>query len=321
MSNSELVLRLIWGEGKVVVVTMDGVSERGVIVERKEKVRGSMKVSAIYRVKMFSGALKWVPESALGEVEEERVKIGLGWPRLCLFSVFRDLLLKERSVLDKNKIVFNCLGLNRDSNMYLDGVGMCMSLDSNSSSSSNSSSNMSNKRESCENNDNLKDNPSRDNPRDNLSSNGMGEDEVVVRAVYASGNSVGKILGLFEVALMELRPQGVEEVKEGVKGLMELFLFAVHTLILYREERMVYEKELYPDSDKILKYYGLTHLLRMLLVLPQLQGKIVGEAEHFEHAGEYLKALNDYLESNYTLFVPESMWPGSKSTVASNSNN
>ncbi|KAH9386953.1 mortality factor 4-like protein 1 [Nematocida major] len=109
--------------------------------------------------------------------------------------------------------------------------------------------------------------------------------------------SADEIFSLFYSAQLEQKPHSIEEIKEVVKGFKEIFLYTVHTCILYKEERAFYEEYLYPKTTKILQTFGLTHVLRMLLVLHRVQASLGLSKEYIEYMGEYIKVFLQFLQT------------------------
>lgn len=215
-------------EGAMVIVSSDLHKEKGLVIEKKDKMRGTTKLSPVYKVKMMNGNTQWVPEAVLQEMNSSFVEESapmVPWPKIYLSQSFKEILLQERREIKENVR----------------------------------------------------------KPNEKLS----------VREIF-------EMFGKYQTAA---KPQNTEEIKEAVKGLKELFLFSVHTNILYKEEIEVYEKELYPDAEKILETYGLTHILRMLLSAQTIQKKIQCASEHSNHAMEYLKSFINFLDNNQKLVL------------------
>ncbi|KAI5171489.1 hypothetical protein NEFER03_0811 [Nematocida sp. LUAm3] len=219
---------VLFPDGKFVWVHAEAQREKALVIEKKEKVRGTTKLSPLYKVKTISGNIQWVPEASLEEIKEEEKDMPPAYSsfsRVSLSFAFRELLVKEPSLLNKRVSSFP----------------------------------------------------------DQISAN--------------------HIFNLFFEAQRDSRPHCIEEIKEAVEGLKELFLFSVHTSILYKEERPYYLTELHPNTEKILEACGLTHILRMFLVLPELQGSFQGTPEAFEQAIEYIKLFLLFLENNHHILL------------------
>ncbi|KAI5192161.1 hypothetical protein NEMIN01_1854 [Nematocida minor] len=110
--------------------------------------------------------------------------------------------------------------------------------------------------------------------------------------------SAEEVFNLFYDVQAEQRPHCVEEIKEAVKGFKEMFLYSVHTCILYKEERAYYEEYLYPATSKILQTYSLTHILRMLLIIRRIMPTLNLTKEHAEYIGEYIKLFIVFLQTH-----------------------
>jgi len=112
-----------------------------------------------------------------------------------------------------------------------------------------------------------------------------------------------KIFDMYLVSQSALKPHSVEEIKEAVLGLKEMFVFFVHTSLLAKEERLYYEKNLYSNPDKVLKAYGIGHILRMLASFHRIQQKLQATPDVLEHIIEYLKSFTSFLETNCAQFA------------------
>ncbi|KAI5181965.1 hypothetical protein NEOKW01_2113 [Nematocida sp. AWRm80] len=117
--------------------------------------------------------------------------------------------------------------------------------------------------------------------------------------------SAKEIFTYFYNETIKEKPQLTEEIKEAVQGLKELFLHSVHTQILYKQERAYYIANLAMDPSSILDTYGLTHILRMMLSLRQIQAQIRLGKEYMDHAGDYLKLFISFLECKQEMLLPQ----------------
>ncbi|KAI5162094.1 mortality factor 4-like protein 1 [Nematocida ausubeli] len=108
--------------------------------------------------------------------------------------------------------------------------------------------------------------------------------------------SADEIFTMFYNSEVYIKQQSVEEIKEILKGFKEVFLYCVHTCILYKEERAFYEEYLYPKTTKILQTYGLTHILRMLLIMRRVQPTLNLSREHMEYMGECIRSFLFFLQ-------------------------
>ncbi|KAI5190651.1 hypothetical protein NECID01_1092 [Nematocida sp. AWRm77] len=232
--------------GDSVIVLENTKKEKGLIIERKEKVRGNTKLGFICRLKLLSGQTKWVPETSLSRETAEV---------MCEF-------IEPYGVLPKIHLAPSLwIALGEDQkNVQISK----------------------NREEKCAED----------------TSNGHKEQRVSERHVLQR-TSAEKVLLLFYQSQIELKPQAVEEVKEAVQGLKDLFVLAVHKTILYKEEREAYvASKLRPEQ--ILETYTGMHVLRMLASLDSLGGLIGVNAEIAEHITEYAKLLAGFLEDMLT---------------------
>lgn len=221
---NEKTSNTILTEGKKVLITTEKNKEEGIIVEKKDKPRGSSSTHTIYKVKTHNGQIKWVSAASLETVDTDQhlqsEGIGVLWPQPVLLPEYKKLLYDEKDTMRTYK------------------------------------------------------EPS---------------------TVNISAEEVFK---MFYNLQIEARPHCVEEIKEVIKGFKEIFLYSVHTCILYKEERAYYEEYLYPNTSKILHTYGITHVLRMLLILRRILPSLNLPKENIEHMGEYFKHFLVFLQTH-----------------------
>lgn len=221
---NEKTTNTILTEGKKVLITTETLKEAGVIVEKKDKPRGSSNTHTIYKVKTQSGQIKWVSAASLKTIDTnthaESAGIGIVWPQTVLLPEYKNLLYDEKVAMRTYK------------------------------------------------------EPSPTN---------MPAEE---------------IFKLFYNSQIQIKPHCVEEIKEAIKGFKEIFLYCVHTCVLYKEERAYYEEYLYPNTAKILQTYGITHVLRMLLILRRVLPSLNLMKENAEYMGEYIKLFLAFLQSH-----------------------
>ncbi|EIJ87752.1 hypothetical protein NEPAR06_0615 [Nematocida parisii] len=117
--------------------------------------------------------------------------------------------------------------------------------------------------------------------------------------------SADEIFSMFYDAQISAKQQCAEEIKEVVKGFKEIFLYCVHTCILYKEERAFYEEYLYPKTTKILQTYGITHILRMLLILRRIHSTLNLSREHMEYIGEGIRTFLLFLQTHEIFLIPK----------------
>ncbi|OAG31177.1 mortality factor 4-like protein 1 [Nematocida displodere] len=232
MSIAKASHKAAFSEGMTVFITTETIKEKAIIIEKKDKMRGSTKLSPIYKIKTLNGLVRWIPESNIQLYEETCTAppapaqpLVHPWPKLSLMTPLREILFEEK----------------RQMQTYTEPVFSV---------------------------------------------------------------SADEIFNMFFEYGREIKPHCAEEIKEATLGLKELFLFTTHTRALYPEERPHYTKHLYPQGElAILKAYGLPHILRMILVLPEIHSKLELSNDLSAYILDYVKAFIEFLEDNYTKMI------------------
>lgn len=92
-------------EGDRIYMSSPGTpKEEGIVIDKKEKTRGNIKLSPLYKIKTVSGSMRWVSETALSTAYSTQHCIENGansipWPFFPISPTLKEILKKEKATM------------------------------------------------------------------------------------------------------------------------------------------------------------------------------------------------------------------------------